>query len=191
MLEQGFVCLFTEYKKIKELISHYFVLMAPRLFHVETQECGEGLAVRDLREFCTCNRNVLSDLCRHLSRRDLAWLLQGLRNAREYDYLQRRMKNDGSEASPSKAVVSELQDLRSELRESASSYAARLDAEIERVCQAVETAGGNSSGAKIRDLRDMLTLLRHRQLKPDKGRRKDLKKIESVVNDLAMLIENW
>ncbi len=101
------------------------------------------------------------------------------------------MKNDGSEASPSKAVVSELQDLRAELRESASSYAARLDAEIERVCKAVESAGGNSSGPKIRDLRDMLTLLRHRQLKPDKGRRKDLKKIESVVDDLAMLIENW
>ena len=37
----------------------------------------------------------------------------------------------------------------------------------------------------------MLTLLRHRQIKADKGRRKDLKKIESVVNDLAMLIENW
>jgi hypothetical protein len=101
------------------------------------------------------------------------------------------MKNDGSEASPSKAVASELQDLRAELRESASSYAARLDAEIERVRQAVETVGGNSSGAKIRDLRDMLTLLRNRQLKPDKGRRKDLKKIESVVNDLTMLIENW
>ena len=101
------------------------------------------------------------------------------------------MKNDGSEASPSKAVVSELQDLRAELRESASSYAARLDVEIERVSKAVETAGAKSSGAKIRDLRDMLTLLRHRQLKPDKGRRKDLKKIESVVNDLAMLIENW
>jgi hypothetical protein len=101
------------------------------------------------------------------------------------------MKNDGSEASPSKAVVSELQDLRAELRESASSYAARLDAEIERVRKVVEAAGGNSSSAKIRDLRDMLTLLRHRQLKPDKGRRKDLKKIESVVNDLTMLIENW
>jgi hypothetical protein len=101
------------------------------------------------------------------------------------------MKNDGSEASPSKAVVSELQDLRAELRESASSYAARLDAEIERVSKAVETAGVKSAGTQIRDLRDMLTLLRHRQLKPDKGRRKDLKKIESVVNDLAMLIENW
>jgi hypothetical protein len=101
------------------------------------------------------------------------------------------MKNDGSEASPSKAVVSELQDLRAELRESASSYAARLDAEIERVSQVVESAGAKSSSVKIRDLRDMLTLLRQRQLKPDKGRRKDLKKIESVVTDLAMLIENW
>jgi metal-dependent amidase/aminoacylase/carboxypeptidase family protein len=101
------------------------------------------------------------------------------------------MKNDGGEASPSKAVVSELRDMRAELRESASSYAARLDAEIERVCRAVETAGGTSASVKIRDLRDMLTLLRHRQLKPDKGRRKDLKKIESIVSDLAMLIENW
>jgi hypothetical protein len=117
--------------------------------------------------------------------------LELLRNERECDYTPTIMKNDGSEASPSKAVASELQDLRAELRESASSYAARLDAEIERVRQAVETAGGNSSGAKIRDLRDMLTLLRNRQLKPDKGRRKDLKKIESVVNDLTMLIENW
>lgn len=108
----------------------------------------------------------------------------------EYGYLK-EMKSDGSEASPSKAVMSELQDLRAELREAASSYAARLDAEIERVRVAVEAAGGDTSGAKIRDLRDMLTLLRHRQVKADKGRRKDLKKIESVVSDLAMLIENW
>jgi hypothetical protein len=103
------------------------------------------------------------------------------------------MKSDASEASPGKAVVGELQDLRAELREAASSYAARLDSEIERVRAAVEaqTMGSNLSGAKIRDLRDMLTLLRHRQIKADKGRRKDLKKIESVVDDLAMLIENW
>jgi hypothetical protein len=101
------------------------------------------------------------------------------------------MKSDASEASPSKAVVSELQDLRAELREAASTYAARLDAEIERVCTAVEAAAGNTSGTKVRDLRDMLTLLRHRQVKADKGRRKDLKKIESVVSDLTMLIENW
>ncbi len=101
------------------------------------------------------------------------------------------MKSDGSEASPSKAVVSELQDLRAELREAASSYAARLDAEIERVRAAVESSAGDAAGSKVRDLRDMLTLLRHRQIRADKGRRKELKKIESVIGDLAMLIENW
>jgi uncharacterized coiled-coil DUF342 family protein len=96
-----------------------------------------------------------------------------------------------SEASPSKAVVSELQDLRAELRETASSYVARLDAEIERVRSVIEAAGTSSSGAKIRDLRDMLTMLNHRQIKADKGRRKDLKKMEGIVKDLGMLIENW
>ena len=101
------------------------------------------------------------------------------------------MKSDGREASPSKAVVSELQDLRAELREAASSYAARLDAEIERVRAAVEASGEKAAGTKVRDLRDMLTLLRHRQVRSDKGRRKELKKIESVIGDLAMLIENW
>jgi rubrerythrin len=101
------------------------------------------------------------------------------------------MKSDSSEASPSKAVVSELQDLRAELRETASSYVARLDAEIERVRSAVEGMRTSSSGAKIRDLRDMLTMLNHRQIKADKGRRKDLKKMESIVKDLGMLIENW
>jgi hypothetical protein len=103
------------------------------------------------------------------------------------------MKPDGTEASPTKAVVTELQNLRAEVREATDSYAARLESEIERVRVAVETGGNskNLSSAKIRDLRDMLTLLRHRQIKPDKGRRKDLKKIESMVSDLAMLIENW
>jgi phosphoenolpyruvate synthase/pyruvate phosphate dikinase len=103
------------------------------------------------------------------------------------------MKTDGTEASPTKAVVAELQNLRAELREAADSYATRLESEVDRVRVAVETGSTakNLSSARIRDLRDMLTLLRHRQIKPDKGRRKDLKKIESVVSDLAMLIEHW
>lgn len=103
------------------------------------------------------------------------------------------MKTDGTEASPAKAVVTELENLRAELREATNSYATRLESEIERVRAAVE-AGGSAkslSSSRTRDLRDMLTLLRHRQIKLEKGRRKDLKKIESVISDLAMLIENW
>jgi len=45
--------------------------------------------------------------------------------------------------------------------------------------------------AKMRDLRDMLTLLRKFSIKPEKGRRKDLKKIDALVGDLTMLIEQW
>jgi chromosome segregation ATPase len=103
------------------------------------------------------------------------------------------MKSDGTEASPTKAVVSELQDLRAELRDAVESYATRLESEIDKVRVKVEAGSSvkNLSSARIRDLRDMLTLLRQRQVKADKGRRKDLKKIESVVGDLAMLIENW
>ena len=102
------------------------------------------------------------------------------------------MNSDESEASPSKAVIAELENLRIELRQAVDSYTARLDAEIERVRAAVQAGGAkNRSSARIRDLRDMLTLLRHRQIKAGKGRRKDLKNFESMVSDLGMLIESW
>ena len=37
----------------------------------------------------------------------------------------------------------------------------------------------------------MLTLLRTLEVKPEAGRRKDLKKIESLVEDLRLLSERW
>ena len=45
--------------------------------------------------------------------------------------------------------------------------------------------------SEIADLRDMLTLLRTLEIKPEAGRRKDLKKIESLVEDLRVLSERW
>ena len=37
----------------------------------------------------------------------------------------------------------------------------------------------------------MLTLLRNSGVKPEKGRRKDLKKLDSISDDLTMMVENW
>ena len=45
--------------------------------------------------------------------------------------------------------------------------------------------------SEIPDLRDMLTLLRTLEVKPEAGRRKDLKKIESLVEELRLLSERW
>ena len=103
------------------------------------------------------------------------------------------MKPDGTDASPMKAVLEELDSLRVTLRETLACYSGRLENEINSVRETVQNELGNEkiSHAKLRDLRDMLTLLRNTQIKTEKGRRKDLKKIDSIVGDLMLLIENW
>ncbi len=92
-----------------------------------------------------------------------------------------------------KSVVEELETLRSDFRASLNSYATRIESEITTIRAAVEKDGKKVkvSSARIRDLRDMLTLLRKFQIKPEKGRRKDLKKLDSLVGDLTLLIESW
>ncbi len=91
------------------------------------------------------------------------------------------MKVDGTEASPMKAVSEELDALRHLFREALEVYAARLDSQITEVQATVNAEIGKEKvdQAKIRDLRDMFTLLRRCSEKCEKGRRKNLKKIES------------
>ena len=52
-------------------------------------------------------------------------------------------------------------------------------------------ATARDGNSEIHDLRDMLTLLRTLQIKPEAGRRKDLKKIEGLVEELRLLSERW
>jgi len=103
------------------------------------------------------------------------------------------MDGDDKEASPMKAVAEEVRALRTAFRETVDGYAARMDQDIVRIETAMNalTEQSKISGSKIRDMRDMLTLLRRTQVKSGKGRRKDLKKMDSLVSDLLMLIENW
>jgi hypothetical protein len=104
-----------------------------------------------------------------------------------------KSKPKTAEASPVKAVIEELETLRTSSRATIEAYASRLDAEIEQVRATIE--GDQSrrkvAPAELRDLRDMLTILRKFAICPEKGRRKDLKKIDSLVGDLTMLIEKW
>ena len=55
----------------------------------------------------------------------------------------------------------------------------------------VSARSADSPHSEIHDLRDMLTLLRTLEVKPEAGRRKDLKKIESLVEELRLLSERW
>ena len=123
-----------------------------------------------------------------------------------------RASSGGSaQASPYKSAVEEFDALRKTFRLACQHYAKRIDMEIIRLRERVAGAGeqyltpGNdqrgtgrrrardagSGQNHLHDLRDMTTLLRTLEVKPVAGRRKDLKKIESLVDELRLLVERW
>ena len=62
-----------------------------------------------------------------------------------------------------------------------------------QIAEQVEALGSGEDvpSGKNRDIRDMLTLLRNAGIKPEKGRRKDLKKLDSISEDLTMMVQDW
>lgn len=110
------------------------------------------------------------------------------------------------QASPFKSAAEELDALRKTLRAACQQFAKRLDMEIIRVRERVAVAGEQHTASakndavkrvvvpgssQLYDVRDMITLLRTLEVKPTAGRRKDLKKIESLVDELRLLVERW
>jgi hypothetical protein len=97
------------------------------------------------------------------------------------------------EVSPMKSVAEELDFLRKSFRESLNVYAKRIETQLTQIREQIleQTKNPKPSGTQIRDLRDILTLCRTLDLKPEKGRRKDLKKIEAAVEEIQLMIQNW
>ncbi|HEX7194067.1 MAG TPA: hypothetical protein VF207_03790, partial [Chthoniobacterales bacterium] len=80
------------------------------------------------------------------------------------------------EVSPIKSVAEELDLLRKSFRESVNAYAKRIETQLAQAREHIlaQTQDSKTQASHIRDLRDILTLCRTLDLKPDKGRRKDL-----------------
>jgi hypothetical protein len=97
------------------------------------------------------------------------------------------------EVSPMKSVAEELDFLRKSFRESVNVYAKRIESQLTLIRERIleQTKDPKTSGTQIRDLRDILTLCRTLDLKPGKGRRKDLKKVEAVVEEIHAMIQKW
>ena len=101
-------------------------------------------------------------------------------------------------ASPYKSAAEELEALRKTLRLACQHYAKRIDMEIIRLRERVAGVGGEQAAAEAKgkafpggsgqfhDLRDAIL-----EVKPLAGRRKDLKKIESLVDELRLLLDRW
>jgi hypothetical protein len=79
------------------------------------------------------------------------------------------------------------------LDEVARNYLARLHREIAELIRALEKkqALPGFSRKELKGLNAILDQVAHLQINPEKGRRKDLKKIDSLIGDLQSIVERW
>ena len=83
-------------------------------------------------------------------------------------------------------LADELDAVRRELRRTIRAYAARLELDLAESIAAVTRykRPKELSRERLHDIRDLTILMRKRKLKPDKGRRKDVRKLDSLIRDL-------
>jgi len=98
-----------------------------------------------------------------------------------------------SVASPLKSAAEEIAFLRHLFHTALAAYGSAIEADIAKLQATLgnDVSEKKMSAARIRDARDIVTLIRTLEIKPEKGRRRDLKKIESIVEDLKQIMETW
>ena len=97
-------------------------------------------------------------------------------------------------AMPLKTVAEELAFLRKSFRDLITAYSSQIEAEITQLHSTVNTQAESKRklpASRGHDLRDMLTLLRSLEIKPAKGKRRDLKKVELLMEELRMIADRW
>jgi uncharacterized membrane protein len=79
------------------------------------------------------------------------------------------------------------------LDEVARNYLARLHREIAELIRALEKkqVEPGFSRRELKDLHEMLKRIAHLQINPERGRRKDLKKIDALIGELQSTVEKW
>jgi hypothetical protein len=87
-------------------------------------------------------------------------------------------------------VLVRLQGLRSVAKEVSRSYLANLEhgiLEITDIVNGTADEGGKKKGLKSGTLERMVDILENTSLKPEKGRRKDLKRIDQAIEAMMRI----
>ena len=94
------------------------------------------------------------------------------------------------ESSPVTMLASELRALHRDLRTIAKAYIARLENDLFVCLASLRSYGPIEKVPRetLHQIRDLTIIVRNRKLKPEKGRRKDLRKIDSLIVDLVSII---
>src|SRR5450432_272397 len=91
------------------------------------------------------------------------------------------------ETSPANSLITDLVTLKRTSRSLTRAYLGRLEAEIDAVAAwaSDQAKSDDLPKSRIRDLGDMITLVRKLEKNSDsKGRRRDLKRIDTTLQDL-------
>jgi len=93
------------------------------------------------------------------------------------------------EVSPVTMLTDELDAVRRDLRRTIRAYAVRLELDLAESIAAVNRykRGEDLSRERLHDIRDLTIMMRKRKLKPEKGRRKDVRKLDSLIHDLQSI----
>lgn len=104
-----------------------------------------------------------------------------------------KSENEAVNASPMKSAGEELDYLRKVFRDVIASYTTKVEGEIAQIREAVaiEEKKKKLSSSRLRDARDIITLIRTLDVKTEKGRRRDLKRIDLLIEELNRFVENW
>jgi len=99
-------------------------------------------------------------------------------------------RSNGAETSPVHVLENELDKLRRDLRATVRAYAARLEIELAESRAALGSLKPVEElpRERLSEIRDLMIHVRKRKLKPEKGRRKDLRKIDSLIEDVRLLM---
>lgn len=103
-----------------------------------------------------------------------------------------RARSKTVNTSPVRVLETELEKLRHDLRATVRAYAARLEINLAESRAALGSLkpAEELPRERLHQLRDLMIHVRKRKLKPEKGRRKDLRKIDSLIEDLQLLVPN-
>jgi hypothetical protein len=100
-----------------------------------------------------------------------------------------KQQEKSADASPAKSLVSDLMQLRRTLRATGRAYLQRLESEPQEIQTWAKARSSEPPKAEVRDLADMVTLVRKLEVKPQKGRRKYLKKIDATIAEMRELLD--
>jgi len=102
------------------------------------------------------------------------------------------LRTERRSKGPVNLLQTELQALRRELRATLRAYSARLEISLAQTTAAVAESkpADELSREQMHKIRDLTLIVRDRKLKPEKGRRKDLRKIDALIEELEAAVQN-